>query len=74
MSLVPVDYMDLCAGLSGLKFPIIVAVTGDGITTVDFVISDFVPLLNIYPGKSDFIITVTDKKGNVGSMTLKFQS
>ena len=74
MSLVPVDNMDLSAGLSGLKFPIKEAVTGDGITTVDFVISDFVPLLNIYPGKSDFIITVTDKKGNVGSMTLKFQS
>lgn len=74
MSLVPVDNMDLSEGLAGLKFPIKEAVTGDGITSIDFVISDFVPLLNIYPGKSDFIITVTDKKGNVGSMTLKFQS
>ena len=74
MSLVPVDNMDLSEGLAGLKFPIKEAVTGDGITSIDFVITEFVPLLTIYPGKSDFTITVTDKKGNVGSKTLKFQS
>lgn len=62
----------LAEGLEGLGFPIGDAVLGK--TTVDFNITDFVPLLNIYPGKSDFIITVTDSKGATSTLTLKFVS
>lgn len=62
----------LAEGLEGLGFPIGDAVFGK--TTVDFNITDFVPLLNIYPGKSDFIITVTDSKGATSTLTLKFVS
>ncbi|MDE5682644.1 MAG: hypothetical protein K2I39_00345, partial [Muribaculaceae bacterium] len=58
--------------LEGLGFPIGDAVLGK--TTIDFNITEFVPLLNIYPGKSDFIITVTDSKGATSTLTLKFVS
>lgn len=62
--------VDITDGLTGLGFPVGDAVTGK--TAIDFNITDFVPLLNIYPGKSNFIINVTDQKGNQKSMTLKF--
>ena len=41
---------------------------------MNFNITKFVPLLNIYPGNSDFIITVVDSKGKSTAMTLKFNS
>lgn len=63
---------ELSEGLEGLGFPIGDAVLGK--TTIDFNITEFVPLLNIYPGKSDFIITVTDSKGATSTLTLKFVS
>ena len=63
---------ELSAGLEGLGFPVGDAVIGK--TTIDFNITEFVPLLNIYSGKSDFIITVTDSKGATSTLTLKFVS
>lgn len=66
------DPRELSEGLEGLGFPIGDAVLGK--TTIDFNITEFVPLLNIYPGKSDFIITVTDSKGATSTLTLKFVS
>lgn len=56
-------------------FPVGEEVTGDGITSISFNITEFVPLLNIYTGEMhQFRITVTDKKGNKKDMTLKFQA
>lgn len=63
---------ELSEGLEGLGFPIGDAVLGK--TTINFNITDFVPMLNIYSGKSDFIITVTDSKGATSTLTLKFVS
>lgn len=57
-------------GLEGLGFPTGADVIGK--KAIDFNISQFVPLLNIYPGKSDFIITVNDSKGASSVLTLKF--
>lgn len=64
---------DITEGLQGLGFPTGAQVTG---TTepIEFNITQFVPLLTIYPGNSNFIITVTDKEGVQKSMTLKFKS
>ena len=61
--------------LANFGFPIGEAVTGEGITELDFDITQFVPLLLIYAGEEHtFIITVTDKEGNSKSATLKFQA
>lgn len=59
-------------GIAGLGFPYGKAVIDK--TDVDFVITDFVPLLNIYSGSHNFIITVTDNKNMSISQTLKFKS
>lgn len=51
--------------------------TGDKVinqTSVLFNITDFVPLLNIYPGEHKFIITVTDNENQTASLTLVFKS
>ncbi len=63
---------DLEVGISGLGFPIKDNVIGE--TSVDFDITQFVPLLTVYPGKSNFIITVTDSEGGQAVKTLKFIS
>ena len=63
---------NLKEGLEGLGFKTGADVIGK--TTMDFDITDFVPLLNIYPGKSDFMITVTDSKGKQSQAILKFKS
>lgn len=61
---------DLATSISGLGFPI-----GDQVvnqTTLNFDITQFVGLLANFQGKSNFIITVTDNKGNVATTTLQF--
>lgn len=59
----------------GFGFPVKDSVTGEGINNVEFNITSFVPLLNIYKGElHQFKITVVDKDGNSKDMTLKFQS
>lgn len=71
------DGTDLSATLTdpSFNFPIRDDVTGEGITSVTFNITSFVPLLNIYAGElHQFRITVTDKSGHEKTMTLKFQA
>ncbi len=59
----------------GFGFPVKDSVTGEGINNVEFNITSFVPLLNIYKGElHQFKITVVDKDGNSKDMTLEFQS
>lgn len=56
--------------LQGLGFP-----TGENVigqTDLIFDISDFVPLLPLFPGKHNFVLDVEDAKGNKVSVTLKF--
>ncbi len=65
--------VDITEGLKGLGFPTGAEVTGTN-DPIDFNITQFVPLLTIYPGNSNFIITVTDRNGVQKSMTLKFKS
>lgn len=57
--------------LTTFKFPL----EGDviGKTEVTFDITEFVPLLGIYPGQNTFIIRVVDQKGNEKSQDLKFE-
>lgn len=44
-------------------------------TDVDFDITQFVPLLNIYPNTSyEFVVDVEDNDGNTKTISLKFQS
>lgn len=64
---------DITEGLQGLGFPTGAEVTGTA-DPIDFNITQFVPLLTIYPGNSNFTITVTDRNGVQKSMTLKFKS
>lgn len=59
-------------GIADLEFPYGSQVIGAN--NVNFNITKFVPLLNIYPGNSNFIITVVDSKGKSKAMTLKFNS
>ena len=73
------DYFDLANpdpelvdGLEGLGFPVGAEVVGK--TEVNFDITQFVPMLTIYSGSSDFKIVVTDAKGNKSEKTLKFIS
>lgn len=63
---------DTTDGLRGLGFPVGSEVTGDGVTDIDFNITNFVPLI-FEAGDHKFHITVTDKKGNTKSMTLLLQ-
>lgn len=51
--------------------------TGDKVinqTSVLFNITDFVPLLNIYPGTHKFMITVTDNDNKAETLSLVFKS
>lgn len=65
--------IDLNDDLTGtFKFPTRDDVKGK--TTVRFDISEFVPLLSIYPGKiHSFVITVKDNAGNSAVKTLSFK-
>ncbi len=63
---------DLSEGLTGLGFKVKDDVKGK--TDLEFDITEFVPLLGIYPGMNKFIIDVTDNDGNTSSITLKIQS
>lgn len=56
--------------LAGLGFPTGAQVSGR--TDVTFNITQFIPLLNIYPGTHSFRITVTDTAGASDSRTLTF--
>lgn len=63
----PGDYEE---SLQGLGFP-----TGEeviGKTDLIFDISEFVPLLPLFPGNHHFMLDVEDTKGNKISVTLKF--
>lgn len=56
--------------LQGLGFP-----TGENVigqTDLIFDISEFVPLLPLFPGSHNFVLDVEDAKGNKVSVTLKF--
>lgn len=61
---------DLADALTGLGFPVGSDVTGQKDLTFD--ITQFMPLLEIYPGTHAFRITVTDSEGNTESRTLTF--
>lgn len=69
------DGLDISQALSGtFKFPVKQEVTGSDVKKVDFNITEFVPLLCIYPGDHSFVLTVTDKDGNVKEVELKFRA
>lgn len=56
--------------LQGLGFP-----TGDAVigqTDLKFDISEFIPLLPLFPGAHNFVLDVEDAKGNKVTVTLKF--
>ncbi len=54
----------------GFKFPVDEEVVNA--TSVKFDITEFVPLLAMYPGAPQFVLTVTDNEGNKLSKTLSF--
>lgn len=60
-------------GIAGLGLP-----TGDGVigkTDLDFNITDFIPLLNTFPGcHHEFLISLTDSEGKQVKQSLKFNS
>lgn len=56
----------------GLGFPVSAEVTGSEVTDLRFDIGQFVPLLAIYRGTHNFIITVEDKNGIQEIETLTF--
>lgn len=59
--------------IAGLGLPVGDQVIGK--TDVDFNITDFIPLLNIYPGTHhEFVITVTDSADKQIKQSLKFNS
>lgn len=62
---------DLKGQLTEFRFPLENDVIGK--TEVTFDITQFVPLLGIYPGQNTFIIRVVDQKGNEKSQDLKFE-
>ncbi|MDE5573492.1 MAG: DUF4493 domain-containing protein [Muribaculaceae bacterium] len=69
------DGLDISQALSNnFGFPVKQEVTGDDVKKVDFNITQFVPLLCIYPGDHSFVLTVTDKDGNTKSAELKFRA
>ncbi|MDE7388188.1 MAG: DUF4493 domain-containing protein [Muribaculaceae bacterium] len=61
---------ELADALEGLGFPVGADVKGQKNLTFD--ITQFMPLLEIYPGTHAFRITVTDSEGNTESRTLTF--
>ncbi len=65
---------DLSEGLSGLGLPVKEEITQDPDNSINFDITQFVPLLGIYPGNSNFTIKVTPITGAPESMTLKFHN
>lgn len=65
---------DLSESLSGLGFPVKEEVTGDNVKKIDFNITQFVPLLCIYPGDHSFELTVKDKTGAEKKLELKFKA
>lgn len=70
------DGKDLSEALSdkdSFGFPVGSQVTGAGVTSVNFDITQFVPLLAMYDGLHQFRITVVDTTGASKSMILKFQ-
>lgn len=66
-----VDWSDKL-GADGLQFPVKDQVVGN--TDINFDITQFVPLLAGFPGNHEFNIEITDLKGNVQSITLKFEA
>lgn len=60
---------EYAAGLAGLGFPTPDQILAEGVTSVDFNITMFVPLI-LESGDHKFLISVTDKEGNTKSMTL----
>lgn len=68
------DGKDLSEALSdSFGFPVGSQVTGAGVTSVNFDITNFVGLLSGFDGLHQFRITVIDTTGASKSMTLKFQ-
>lgn len=57
--------------LHNFKFPLGDEVIGK--TEVTFDITDFVPMLGMYPGQNTFIIRVVDQKGGEKSQSLMFE-
>lgn len=56
--------------MEGFEFPVDEQVYGQ--TYVQFDITTFVPLLDMYAGEPKFVLTVVDKEGNRKSATLSF--
>ena len=63
---------DLAEALTELGFPVGEAVIGK--TQLLFNITDFMPLLALFPGQHDFELTVVDAQDLSTTKTLKFQS
>jgi hypothetical protein len=61
----------LATGLTSLGFPIRDEVVGKNEITFD--ITQFVPLLGMYSGTHQFVLTVTDNAGNTKTVTLTFK-
>ncbi|MDE5969830.1 MAG: DUF4493 domain-containing protein [Muribaculaceae bacterium] len=68
------DGRDLSKTLNDFGFPLKGEVTGEDVKKIDFNITQFVPLLCIYPGDHSFVLTVTDKDGNSKTAELKFRA
>ena len=62
---------ELAESLAELGFPVGEAVVGK--TQLLFDISEFMPLLALFPGQHNFILTVVDKKGLMTEVTLRFE-
>ncbi|MDE6127362.1 MAG: DUF4493 domain-containing protein [Muribaculaceae bacterium] len=62
---------DLKKQLTEFKFPLEGDVIGQ--TEVTFDITEFVPLLGIYPGQNKFVIRAVDQSGNEKSQEMKFE-
>ena len=62
--------LEATLGDEGLGLPTGAKVVGQ--TSVDFNISQFVPLLLIYPGAHNFVLEVVDNNGQKANLTLRF--
>lgn len=60
------------SSLVGFGFPIDDEILGN--TDVEFVITDFIPLLSIYPGTHKFVLTVFDSEGKSLEKSLIFNA
>lgn len=60
----------VAASLKSLGFPVNDAIKGE--PTASFDITTFVPLLKGFKGKNNFVLKVTDEKGNTTTKTLQF--